>query len=72
MTQAETCLQKLKGSERVSWEADPCHLDPQMQAPLPSLTVVLRQVLNDSDCGLELFLAVRFRDFFLGAHLQLL
>lgn len=44
---------------RASWEVDPSHLDPPIQVLMPSLTV-LGQVLNDSNRGLELFLAVRF------------
>lgn len=37
-----------------------------------STLTVLRQVLNDVDCSLELFLAVRFWTFTLSTHTQLL
>lgn len=53
--------QKLPGKQTlVLWSPNvgPCDL------------TVLRQVLNDADGGLELFLTVRFRTFIFGTHLQ--
>ena len=45
------------------WSSEPPNAGPR------ALTV-LRQVLNDADCGLELFLTVWFWTFIFDTHLQ--